>query len=116
MSTSTKAGKVMRAAIDAVTMTALAGTLFALTADHSRWPGTARSRLNANSIREALVWHAVVQNSCPAVEMNSTTATHPELIAWLKIATTAPPALDTSSTSWTAKRNDSRTIQPPIAE
>lgn len=47
----------------AVTMTALAGTLLALIADQSWWPGTARSRLKANSILDALVWQAVVQNS-----------------------------------------------------
>ena len=55
MSTSTSAGSVMIAAIAAVTITALAGTLREFTADHSWCPGTARSRLNAKSIRDALV-------------------------------------------------------------
>ena len=116
ISTGTSAGRVMMAAITAVTMTALAGTFREFTADHSWWPGTARSRLKANSMREALVWQAVVQNNCPAVEMNNTAAAHLEVSAWLKIAATAPPALDTPSASCTANRNASRRIQPPIAE
>src|SRR6266480_2898888 len=70
MSTSTSAGSVMTAARTAVTITPLAGTLFELILAHSWWPGTARSRLNANNMRDALVWHAVVQKNCPAVEMN----------------------------------------------
>ena len=74
MSTSTSAGSVMIAASTAVTMTPLAGTLFLLSLDHSWWPGTARSRLNANSIRDALVWQAVVQKNWPAVEISSTMA------------------------------------------
>ena len=57
-------------------MTPLAGILFLLTFDHSWWPGTARSRLNANSMRDALVWHAVVQKNWPAVEISSTMPTH----------------------------------------
>src|SRR4029077_14499223 len=71
MSTSTSAGSVMIAAMTAVTTTPLAGTRLELSFDHSWCPGTARSRLNANNIRDALVWQAVVQNNCPAVEMNS---------------------------------------------
>ena len=116
MSTLTSAGSVMIAASVAVTMTPLAGILFLLTLDHSWWPGTARSRLNAKSIRDALVWQAVVQKNWPAVEISSTTATHLESIAWAKITATAPPPLVTPSTSCTANRNDSSTIQPPIAE
>src|ERR1700722_14725425 len=106
----------MIAAMTAVTMTPLAGTLFALSADHSWWPGTARSRLNAKSMREQLVWQATGQKNCPAVEISSTRATHFELIAWLKITATAPPPFDTASESWTAKRNDSNRIQPPMPE
>jgi hypothetical protein len=67
-------------------------------------------------MRDALVWHAVVQKNCPAVEMNRMSATHLELIAWLKMVTTAPPPADTPSESWTANRNDSNRIHPPIAE
>src|ERR1700738_1055232 len=115
-STATRAGRVMIAAITAVTITPLAGTFLPLSADHSWWPGTARSRLNANSMRDALVWQATVQKNCPAVEMNSTMATHLELIAWLKITATAPPPFDTASESWTANRNDSSRIQPPMPE
>ncbi len=67
-------------------------------------------------MREALVWQAVVQNNWPAVEMNSTIATHLESMAWLKIVATAPPPLVTPSTSCTANRKVSSRIQPPIAE
>ena len=41
--------------------------------DHIWCPGTARSRLNAYSIREAEVRQDVAQNTCAAAEMNSTT-------------------------------------------
>ena len=116
MSTWTSAGRVMRAAIVAVTMTPLAGILFLLTLDHSWCPGTARSRLNANSMRELLVWHAVVQNSWPAVEISSTMPTQLESMAWAKITETAPPPAVTLSESCTANRNVSSRIQPPMAE
>src|SRR4029077_15282892 len=116
MSTSTSAGSVMIAAKTAVTMTPFAGTLFELSDDHNWGPGTARSRLNANSIRDALVWQAGVQKNCPAVEMNRISATHLELIAWVKMVTTAPPPFDTPSASWTANRKDSNRTQPPMAE
>src|SRR6478752_782217 len=116
MSTFTRAGRVMTAASTAVTTTAAAGTRLALILAHHWWPGTARSRLNANSIRDALVWQAVVQKNCPAVEMNRISATHLELIAWVKMVTTAPPPFDTPSASWTANRKDSNRIQPPMAE
>ena len=36
-------------------------------------PGTARSRLNANVIRDAEVRHDVAQKNCADAEMNSTT-------------------------------------------
>ena len=116
MSTSTSAGSVMAAASTAVMMTPLAGIRFELTLDHSWWPGTARSRLKANSMREALVWQAVVQKNWPAVEISRMIATHWESMAWMKMLTTAPPPAVTPSTSWTANRNVSRRIQPPIAE
>src|SRR6478609_3802213 len=41
----------------------LAGTRFLLSVDHSFQPGTARSRLNANSIREELVMQAIEQKN-----------------------------------------------------
>src|SRR5436190_22873243 len=72
MLTSKIAGKVMTAAITAISMTPLAGTRVADSADHRLDPGTAPSRLNANSIREADVMQEVAQNSCPAAEMNRT--------------------------------------------
>ena len=48
-----------------------------LTFDSQDEPGIAPSRLNANVIREALVRHAVVQNSWPAVEISSTRKCQP---------------------------------------
>ena len=114
--TVTRAGNVISAAMTADRMTPLAGTLFLLSVDHSFQPGTARSRLNAKSIRDELVIQAMVQKNCPAVEMISTMPTQPELIDWVKIVYTPPPLADTSVGSWTANRNASNRIQPPIAE
>src|SRR3954464_2372355 len=74
--TSMRAGRVISPAITATNMTAFAGTFFAVTFDHSADPGMAPSRLNAKVIREALVRHAVVQNSWPAAEMKMTIMCH----------------------------------------
>ena len=76
MSTSTSAGSVMIAAMHRGHDHAVGGHPVGADLDHSWCPGTARSRLNANNIRDALVWQAVVQKNCPAVEMNSTIAAH----------------------------------------
>ncbi len=48
---------------------ALRGALLGATFDHSWWPGTARSRLKAYSIREALVSPEPPQKNWPMVEM-----------------------------------------------
>ncbi len=98
-------------------MTPLAGILFLLTFDHSWWPGTARSRLNANSIRDALVWQAVVQNSWPAVEISSTMRDPLGVHRLGEDHRDGTAALGhRRRTSCTANRNDSSRIQPPIAE
>src|SRR6478672_5393833 len=78
ISTVTRAGKVITAAMTADRMTPFAGTRFLLSVDHSFQPGTARSRLNAKSIRDELVMQAMVQKNWPAVEMISTVPTQPE--------------------------------------
>src|SRR3954451_7597314 len=67
--TSIRAGRVISPAITVTNMTAFAGTLVAVTFDHSLEPGIAPSRLNANVIREALVRQATVQNSWPHAEI-----------------------------------------------
>src|SRR3954466_2731490 len=70
--TSARAGRVTSAATTATPMTALAGTRAAFNEDQSRWPGTARSRLNANAMRDAEVRQEVAQKNCADAEMNST--------------------------------------------
>ena len=73
-------------------MTALAGIrVLACTLESHDDPGIAPSRLNAKVIREALVRHAVVQKSCPAVEISSTRKCQPVGSACPKIRSTAPP-------------------------
>src|SRR4030095_16674429 len=51
-------------------MIAMCGTRFEDTRRQSWWPGTARSRENANSIREADVTDAMRQKSCATQQMN----------------------------------------------
>src|SRR6195952_1937634 len=114
ISTVTSAGSVMSAAMTAERMTPLAGTRFLLSVDHSFQPGTARSRLKANSILDELVMQAMAQKNWPAVEISSTTPTHPELIDWVKIVYTPPPLADTASGSCTANKKASSSTQPPI--
>ena len=55
----------------AIAITALTGTRLPATLRHSREPGTARSRENANIIRDAEVTEAVPQNNCATTAMNS---------------------------------------------
>ena len=43
---------------------------------HAWWPGTARSRENANSIREPDVIHAIRQNVCAQTMMKSRISAH----------------------------------------
>src|SRR3954449_5422861 len=114
-STATSAGNVITAAMTAVIITPLAGTRLGVRVRQNFQPGTARSRLKANNIRDELVMQATVQKNWPTVEMSKTIATHPELIAWLKITETAPPPLETASESCTANRNANNRIQPPTA-
>src|SRR3954453_1833678 len=116
MSTLTSAGAVRIAATTAASTTLWTGTRLAFSVRQYLWPGTAPSRLNANSIRVVLVMQAVVQKNCPAAEMASTSTCQFLPSAWPKMASTGPPALVTPSTLWTAKRKDSSRIQPPIAE
>src|SRR3954469_14208005 len=59
------AGSTIRKASAQLPSTAIAGTPSPLTRDHSRWPGTARSRENAKKVREQLVTHAMPQKNWP---------------------------------------------------
>src|SRR6476646_2833732 len=70
--TSISAGKVIRPASNATSITALTGTRLAFTLAQIAEPGIAPSRLKAKVIREALVRQATVQNSWPQAEMNTT--------------------------------------------
>ncbi len=60
---------------------------------HRLWPGTAPSRENANVMREALVTHAMPQNSWPTVEIRITALAPAEVSAELKIVSAGKPAL-----------------------
>ena len=80
------AGMVMISANDETNSTDQVGVRFLPSRRHSRCPGTAPSRENANVIREALVDAAMPQNSCPTVEIRSTAFAAAELSAVVKIA------------------------------
>ena len=54
---------------------------------HRLCPGTAPSREKANVIRDALVTHAIPQNSWPIVEIRSTALAAAEVSAVSMIAT-----------------------------
>src|SRR4051794_21273290 len=97
-------------------MIALTGVPLRSTLDHSRQPGTARSRLNAYVIRDMLVTQLMPQKNCPMVEMTMTALKNPGVSAVSKMAPENPAALVISSTWVAANRNDSSRIQPPIAE
>ncbi len=66
--------------------TAQVGVWFFPSRRHRLCPGIAPSRENANVIREALVTHAIPQNSWPTVEIRSTALAAAELSAVVKIA------------------------------
>src|ERR1700740_3553779 len=80
-----EAGMVMIMANGATNRTAQLGVWFLPRRRHRSCPGTAPSRENANVIREALVTHAMPQNSCPIVEIKTTALAAAVLSAELKI-------------------------------
>src|ERR1700735_5285988 len=85
---------------------------------HRLWPGMAPSRENANVIRDALVTHAIPQNSWPIVEINSTPLAAALLSAVSRIATAGKPALEIAEMwdCWTAKVSASSRNHPITAE
>src|SRR5580698_316268 len=69
----------------------------------SVWPGIAPSRENANVIRDALVTHAMPQNSCPTVEIRIT-ALAAELVSALSMIPSAGYALVSTILVWVAAK------------
>ena len=116
MSTVTRAGRVSTIARAATSMTLYSGTSLLFSRVQKRAPGTAPSRLKANSIRVVEVMQAMAQKHCPTVEMTMTRPTHGVLSAWLSTATELPPAALTALGSWIANSMASSRIQPPIDE
>ncbi len=101
----------------AAAMTALAGTRLLFSLAKCLAPGMAPSRLNAKNIRLVLVMQATVQKNWPAVEMADHEARHVRASAPGRRSTkTLPPPAVTPSLSWTANRNESSRIQPPMPE
>src|SRR5918992_745260 len=79
------------AAKKATPMTDHRGTRFGATRRQSWWPGTARSRENANIIRDADVTDAVTQKNCATTQMKRSASDQFWLIDSAQIqGTTAP--------------------------
>src|SRR5450755_3627089 len=98
--------------------TAYVGVRFLPSRRHRLWPGMAPSREKANVIREALVTHAMPQNSWPMVEMRITPLAAAELSAVERIARAGKPALLIVLMSFccTAKVRARSRTQPITAE
>src|SRR3954470_21001454 len=90
------AGRVRTSAITATAMTALNGMRLESTRLQIRQPGTAPSRLNAYIMRDALVMHAMPQNSWPMTAMMRMSFTQLVSIELSNTANTVPPPLVTS--------------------
>ena len=73
-------------------MMALTGVPLRSTLDHSRQPGTARSRLNAYVIRDIEVTQLMPQKNWPIVEMMMTALKKNGVSAVSKIAPEKPAA------------------------
>ncbi len=75
-------------------MMALTGVPLRFTFDHSRQPGTARSRLNAYAILDIDVTQLMPQKNCPMVEMMMTALKKNGVSADSKIAPEKPPTAE----------------------
>src|SRR5215217_6098052 len=115
-STFHSAGSVMISAHTTTNSTAPTGVRLWFSRVQSRQPGMARSRENAYVMRDALVTHAMPQNSCPMQEMRITISAAVEESAFSKIASDVPPPSLTASTSVAANVIASSTTQPISAE
>src|SRR5215217_3391329 len=84
------------------------------------WPGTARSRENANIIRDAEVTDAVTQKNCATTQMKSRASAQFWLIELAQIhGTSSPSALTVSSAPCVlgiANDTARRRIQPKMTE
>src|SRR5215204_7106287 len=101
----------------AIAITAICGTRFLPTRRQSRWPGTAPSRENANSIREADVKEAVTQKNCATTQMKRSASAQFWLIDSVQIqGTTAPMFSSAPSVEGIAKVTASRRTQPKIID
>src|SRR6476469_2818137 len=88
MLTLINAGSVTMAQHTATSITAFAGTRFAVSDCHILEPGIAPSRLNAKVIRDAEVMQDVAQKTCAEAEMNSTRVAQFVPIDWVKMYAT----------------------------
>src|SRR6186997_747076 len=84
-------GSMRAADAPTIAITARLGTRFRETWRQSWCPGTARSRENAKSIRDAEVTDAVRQKNCATQQMNSSTSAHVWPIDSDQMKTTALP-------------------------
>src|SRR6478735_5867126 len=88
-----------------------------LTFRQSPWPGSARSRENANIILDADVTEAVRQNICATQQMKRRISAHVLLIEVVQMYVTAPPTA--SSVPWvsgTANVTASSSTQPKATD
>src|SRR5271154_4936834 len=81
------AGIVMTSANTTTNSTDHVGVRLFPSRRHRLWPGTAPSRENGKVIREALVAHAIEQNSWPIVEITRTALAAAEVRAVSTIVT-----------------------------
>src|SRR5215203_6979649 len=93
------------------------GTRFFATRRQSVWPGTARSRENANIIREADVTDAVTQKNCATTQMKSRASDQRWLIDSAQIhGTTTPMFSSAPSVLGIENVTASSRIQPKITD
>src|SRR3954451_17048099 len=82
-----------------IARTARYGTRFGAIRRHSRCPGTASSRENANIIRDADVTDAVRQKNCAIQQMKRSASAHVWLIAVCQMLMTALPTASSTGLS-----------------
>src|SRR3954447_12448040 len=112
-----QAGRARTKARKQISTTALAGTSLPLSLDHRRQPGTAPSRENAKSMREADVTADIPQNSWPPTAMASRISAHVLESAWSSTVVAANvPASATSLRSVIANVNARIRTYPAMAE
>src|SRR5579863_6052807 len=110
------AGIVITRAQTTTNSTAQVGVWCLFNRRHKVWPGTALSRENANTMREAAATQPIPQNNCPMVEMSRTSFASP-LLSEDSMIGTAPPPPALIAVIWVAaKVSASSTAQPNIAE